>query len=107
MSPIYCALVGWSARPRLEPSQAIGTIRALPRPPSTRLGLHALYILFHSLFGLTLVHLGTEFPLLLVNTVFHRVNVLFSCKANYCCVSLIKEDSMAAVGQSYSGEVEH
>ena len=46
---IYCALVGWSARPRLEPLQAIGTIRALPRPPSTRLGCHAVYIvyLFH------------------------------------------------------------
>jgi hypothetical protein len=27
-------------RPRIEPLQAIGTIRALPRPPSTRLGCH-------------------------------------------------------------------
>ena len=43
--PYYCyALVGWSARPRLEPPQAIGTIRALPRSPSTRLGCHAYCI---------------------------------------------------------------
>ena len=42
--PYYCyALVGWSARPRLEPLQAIGTVRALPRPPSTRLGCHVVY----------------------------------------------------------------
>ena len=41
---IYCALVGWSARPRLEPLQAIGTSRALPRSPSTRLGCHAYCI---------------------------------------------------------------
>ena len=45
--PIIYALVGWSARPRLEPLQAIGTRRALPRPPSTRLGCHyCIYCIF-------------------------------------------------------------
>jgi hypothetical protein len=42
----YYALVGWSARSRLEPSRAIGTSRALPRPPSTRLGCHAIVYIF-------------------------------------------------------------
>jgi hypothetical protein len=74
--PIYCALVGWSAKPRLEPLQAIGTIRALPRPPSTRLGCHATctycFILW-TRFSL----LGTEFPLSIVHTVFHRVKSSF------------------------------
>ena len=39
------ALVGVECqRPRLEPEKAIGTHRALPRLPSTRLGCHVLYI---------------------------------------------------------------
>ena len=42
--PLLFALVGWSARPRLEPSQAIGTSRALPRSPSTRLGCHVYFV---------------------------------------------------------------
>ena len=55
MSLIIYALVGWSARPRLEPSQAIGTTRALPRSPSTRLGCHASIVYMYYCFGLTLV----------------------------------------------------
>ena len=52
MSLIIYALVGWSARPRLEPSQAIGTHRALPRSPSTRLGCHANCIYVYCFVGL-------------------------------------------------------
>jgi hypothetical protein len=42
-------------RPRLEPSQAIGTHRALPRSPSTRLCCHASVVYMYYCFGLTLV----------------------------------------------------
>jgi hypothetical protein len=42
------ALVGVECqRPRLEPEKAIGTHRALPRLPSTRLGCHVLYKLYY------------------------------------------------------------
>ncbi len=40
-------------RPRIEPLQAIGTFPALPRPSSTRLDCHALYILYSCFIGLT------------------------------------------------------
>ncbi len=67
----YYALVGWSARSRLEPSQAIGTIRALPRPPSTRLGCHTSVCIYLFFVGLMFSPLGTAFPLLCVYTVKH------------------------------------
>jgi hypothetical protein len=92
MSHIYYALVGWSARPRLKPSQAIGTSRALPRSPSTRLGCHTIvHILFF--VGLMFSPLGTVFPLFIVHTVFHREYSSFLVKLNCCCVSLIKEEA--------------
>ena len=69
--PYYYALVGWSARPRLEPSQAIGTTRALPRSPSTRLGCHA-YFVYNIVDGLMFSPSGTEFPLSIVYTVSYR-----------------------------------
>jgi len=72
MSHIYYALVGWSARPRLEPSQAIGTSRALPRSPSTRLGCHAIVYIYFFVVGLMFSPLGTKFPLSNVYTVNHR-----------------------------------
>jgi hypothetical protein len=56
-----------SALPRLEPEKAIGTFRALPRLPSTRLDCHAVYILYICFAGLTLSPLGTEFPYLIVS----------------------------------------
>jgi hypothetical protein len=68
---VYYALVGWSARPRLEPSQAIGTIRALPRPPSTRLGCHAFVHVCLIVCWTNFSPLGTEFPSLYVYTVNH------------------------------------
>ncbi len=71
MSHIYCALVGWSARPRLEPSQAIGTVRALPRPPSTRLGCHVVYKLYIYVYGLMLVLWDLSSHNIIVYTVKH------------------------------------
>jgi hypothetical protein len=61
-------------RPKIEPSRAIGTLRALLRPPSTRLSCHAVYILYICFVGLMLVLWGTKFPALFVYTVNHRVN---------------------------------
>jgi hypothetical protein len=90
-------------RPRIEPLWAIGTLRALPRPPSTRLGCHTLYICIFivSLFlGLTFNPFGTLFPLFIVNTVNHPLCVLFSCKALLLLYKLIKEGSVAAVDQA-------
>ena len=83
---IYCALVGWSARPRLEPLQAIGTIRALPRPPSTRLGCHAVYILYICFIGLILVRWELSsrtslYILYLTLYVLFLVKLFLSCKA--------------------------
>ncbi len=104
------ALVGLKClRPRLEPLWA-GPSRALPRPPSTRLGCHAWYICIFivSLFCWTKVSpLGTVFPALFVYTVNHPLYVLFTFKASCCCLSLIKEGSVAAVDQSHNGEVDN
>jgi hypothetical protein len=61
-------------RPKIEPSRAIGTLQALLRPPSTRLGGHAVYILYICFVGLMLVLWGTKFPALFVYTVNHPVN---------------------------------
>jgi hypothetical protein len=64
-------------RPRIEPLQAIGTVRAVPRPSSTRLDRHTLYILYLLFHWTRVSPLGTEFPLSIVYTVNHRVKLLF------------------------------
>jgi hypothetical protein len=78
-------------------------VRALPRPPSTRLGCHALYILYHLFIGLTLVLLGTVLPLLFVHTVFHRVYSSFLVKL-FVLVKLNKRGGMASVYQGVVGK---
>ena len=70
-------------RPRLEPSQAIGTHRALPRSPSIRLGCHANLYIYYCFAGLTFSPLGTVFPLLLYILYFIVVVPLFLYKLNY------------------------
>ncbi len=88
MSQYYCISLSRLGVPGLEPLQAIGTIQALPRPPSTRLGATHLYILFHCFVGLTFSPLGTVFPAFIVNTVFNLllssflVKLIVLCKAN-------------------------
>ncbi len=103
--PYYYALVGWSARPRLEPSQAIGTSRALPRPPSTRLGCHASVVYMYYCSGLTLVLLGTAFPLFMCIYCETPVIILFSCKAYVLLFKLIKEEVWQLWDQANVGSV--
>ncbi len=79
-------------------------MRALPRPPSTRLGCQALYICIFILslfFGLELVLLGTVFPLLFVHTVFHHVYSSFLVKL----IVLVKLNKKGGVAAVYRGVV--
>ena len=67
--PLLFALVGWSARPRLEPSRAIGTLE--PFLGHLALGWVATLVLYICLLfeGLMFSPLGTVFPLSIVYTV--------------------------------------
>jgi hypothetical protein len=80
----------------VEPVKAIGTLTALPRLPSTRIGCHQLYIcniLVYIVFLTNISPLGNLVPIL----------VCIYCKIPSCLV-LIKENSVAAVDQSHNGK---
>jgi hypothetical protein len=89
-------------RPRIEPLQAIGTLRALPRPSSTRLDCHTLYILYIyscSLFiGLMFSpwELGSLFPLCMTVNPHNWSSFLVYPKL---LVWINKRGSVAAVDQ--------